>query len=330
MKLLQRFYIDGFILSMLATVALAAILPASGVFAEVLDVASTIGIGLLFFVYGVKLSPRQSLDGLRHWRLHSVIVSMTFLFFPLVGIAMQVLSPGLIEDDLYRGLLFLCLVPSTVQSSIAFTSVAKGNVAGAIVTASLSSLLGVLLTPLLVILLMATSGSSSVGGDAILSIVLQILVPFLLGQLARRWLAEWLASRPVVSKVVDRGAILLVVYAAFSAGMVEGIWSSTPPSQLVLTAVVCLILLALALLVAFGYGKALRFPRADRVVVLFCGSNKSLAAGLPMAAVLFDGSSLGMIVLPLMIYHQAQLIICAILAQKLGRTSDDPSPVPVG
>lgn len=329
MKLLQRFYIDSFVLSMLATVALAAILPASGVFAEVLDVASTIGIGLLFFVYGVKLSPRQTLNGLKHWRLHGVVVSITFLIFPLAGIAMQVLSPGLLDEDLYMGLLFLCLVPSTVQSSIAFTSVAKGNVAGAIVTASLSSLLGVILTPLLVILLMATTGSASVGGNAILSIVLQILVPFLLGQLVRRWLADALAARPVVSKVVDRGAILLVVYAAFSAGMVEGIWSSTPPSQLAITATVCLLLLGLALVFAFGCGRALRFSRADRVVVLFCGSNKSLAAGLPMAAVLFDGGSLGIIVLPLMIYHQAQLIVCAILAQKLGRTTDEPTAVPV-
>lgn len=327
MKFLQRFHIDGFILSMVATVALAAVLPASGVFADVLDIVSTIGIGLLFFVYGVKLSPRQSIDGLKHWRLHSVIVSMTFLAFPLAGIVMQLLSPGLIDENLYRGLLFLCLVPSTVQSSIAFTSVARGNVAGAIVTASLSSLIGVFLTPLLVILLMTTSGTTSVGGDAFLSIILQILVPFLLGQMTRRWLAEWLAARPLVSKVVDRGAILLVVYAAFSAGMIEGIWSSTPPSQLVLTAVICLVLLALALAVAFSYGKVLGFSRPDRVVVLFCGSNKSLAAGLPMAAVLFGGGSLGMIVLPLMIYHQAQLIVCAILAQKIGRTSD-PIPVP--
>lgn len=330
MKFLRRFYIDGFILSMLATVALAAILPARGVFAEVLDVASTIGIALLFFVYGVKLSPRQALQGLTHWKLHAAVVSMTFLLFPAVGIALQLLSPALIDEKLYMGLLFLCFVPSTVQSSIAFTSVAKGNVAGAIVTASLSSVLGVFVTPLLVILLMAASGSSSVGGGAIFSIVLQILVPFLLGQVARRWLSQWLSARPIVSKVVDRGAILLVVYGAFSAGMVEGIWSSTAPSQLVITAVICLALLAFALGTAFLYGKVLRFSQPDRVVVLFCGSNKSLAAGLPMAAVLFSGGSLGMIVLPLMIYHQAQLIVCAVLAQKLGRRNDESAAVAVG
>lgn len=327
MKFLQRFYIDGFIISLLATVALAAVLPASGLFADYIDTAKTLAIALLFFVYGVRLSPQESASGLKQWKLHAIVLSMTFVFFPLLGFAMRVLVPGVLDEKLYVGLLFMCLVPSTVQSSIAFTSMARGNVAGAIVTASLSSILGVFVTPLLVVLLMTSGGTASVGGGEILSIFLQILVPFIFGQFARAWLADWIQSRPIVSKVVDRGSILLVVYSAFSAGMIQGIWSSLPVSELVLTAALCLVLLAAGLGVAFMYGKLVGFSREDRIVVLFCGSNKSLAAGLPIASVLFSGASLGLVALPLMIYHQSQLIVCAIIARKYGQVTEEKAPV---
>lgn len=321
MRFLSKFYIDGFILSILAVVALASVFPARGDAAEVVSWLTKIAIALLFLLYGARLSTHEAVEGLKHWRLHLTVLACTFVLFPVLGVAARVLAPSVLTDDLYTGLLFLCLVPSTVQSSIAFTSIAKGNVAGAIVSATLSNLLGVFLTPALVILLMNTTGQAKVDLSSILDIVLQLLVPFFLGQLIRPKIKGWLARYAEPTKLVDRGSILLVVYSAFSAGMVEGIWHALSPWRILALALVCCVLLALVLTVTTLVGRAAHFSREDRIVVVFCGSKKSLATGLPMATVLFAGSPVGLIVLPLMIFHQIQLITCAALAQRWARTA---------
>lgn len=321
MRFLSKFYIDGFILSILAVVAVASVFPARGEAAEVVSWLTKIAIALLFLLYGTRLSPQEALAGLKHWRLHVTVLACTFVLFPLLGLAARVLVPHILTEDLYTGLLFLCLVPSTVQSSIAFTSIAKGNVAGAIVSATVSNLLGVFLTPALVILLMNTTGQARVDPSAVLDIVLQLLVPFFLGQLIRPKVIGWLRKYAEPTKLVDRGSILLVVYSAFSAGMVEGIWHALSPWRILALAVVCTVLLALVLGVTMLIGRGEHFERGDRIVVVFCGSKKSLATGLPMATVLFAGAPIGLIVLPLMMFHQIQLITCAALAQRWARTA---------
>jgi sodium/bile acid cotransporter 7 len=239
--------------------------------------------------------------------------------FPLLGLAARVLVPTVLTPDLYNGLLFLCLVPSTVQSSIAFTSIARGNVPAAMVSASLSNILGVLLTPLLVVALMQTAGSVRVDGSAVLDIVLQLLVPFFAGQALRRWIADWVGRHTVLTKVVDRGSILLVVYTAFSVGMTEHIWKTVTPWRLVAVAMVSAALLAIVLLLTFAVGRVARLPRGDAIVLVFCGSKKSLASGLPMALVLFPAAAVGLIMLPLMLFHQIQLLVCAVIASRLSR-----------
>ncbi|WP_067694967.1 bile acid:sodium symporter family protein [Nocardia jejuensis] len=321
MRFLSKFYIDGFILSILAVCVLASIFPARGEVADVVSVLTKVAIALLFLLYGARLSDQEAIAGLKHWRLHTTVLACTFILFPLVGLAARVLVPNILTSDLYTGVLFFCLVPSTVQSSIAFTSIAKGNVAGAIVSATVSNLLGVFLTPALVILLMNTTGQAKVDLSAIGDIVLQLLVPFFIGQLIRPKIKDWMARHAEPTKLVDRGSILLVVYSAFSAGMVEGIWHAMSPWRILLLVVVCCAILALVLAVTAFLGRALGFERADRIVVVFCGSKKSLATGLPMATVLFAGSPVGLIVLPLMIFHQVQLITCAALAQRWARTA---------
>ncbi|QIS16697.1 bile acid:sodium symporter family protein [Nocardia arthritidis] len=322
MRFLSRFYIDGFILAILATVGVASVFPARGSFADVVTWATKIAIAILFLLYGTRLAPREALAGLTHWRLHTVVLGCTFIVFPLLGLAAVVLKPHVLTDDLYTGLLFLCLVPSTVQSSIAFTSIAKGNVPGAIVSATTSNLLGVFLTPLLVIALMNTTGEAKVNFSSILDIVLQLLVPFLIGQLIRPKVIGWLKRYAEPTKLVDRGSILLVVYSAFSAGMVEGIWHMMSPWRILALAAVCAGLLALVMSVTMVLGRMLGFERADRIVIVFCGSKKSLASGLPMATVLFTGQPIGLIVLPLMMFHQIQLMTCAVLAQRWSRTDE--------
>jgi sodium/bile acid cotransporter 7 len=320
---LPRIPVDTFVLALLVVVATAAVFPASGTFADVLDVATKVAIALLFLLYGARLSPTEALHGLRHWRLHVLVLAATFVAFPLLGLAARVLVPSVLTPGLYAGVLFLCLVPSTVQSSIAYTSIAHGNVPAAIVSASLSNMLGVVLTPVLVVLLMRTAGGAGIDVSAVLDIVLQLLLPFVAGQLLRPWLAKWVHRHPVVTKVFDRGSILLVVYTAFSMSVAEHLWSTVSPWRVVAVAGVCAALLAVMLGVTLGSSRLAGFNRADTAVVLFCGSKKSLASGLPMALVFFGNaasSSVGLIMLPLMLFHQIQLIVCAVIASRMSRT----------
>ncbi|MGE7390808.1 bile acid:sodium symporter family protein [Streptomyces sp. NPDC004126] len=314
--------LDPYVLALLATVGLAALLPATGAGATVADGAATAAVALLFFLYGARLSTREALDGLRHWRLHLTVLACTFVLFPLLGLAARLLVPGLLTQPLYSGLLFLCLVPSTIQSSIAFTSIARGNVPAAICAGSFSSLAGILLTPLLAAALLGhDAGGFSL--DSLLKIVLQLLLPFLLGQGLRRWVGGFLTRNKKVLGYVDRGSILLVVYAAFSAGMAAGVWHQVSLPRLGALMAVEAVLLAVMLL-ATWYGAArLGFGRADRVAIQFAGSKKSLAAGLPMASVLF-GAQASLAVLPLMLFHQMQLMVCAVLARRRAR---DPEAV---
>lgn len=324
-KFLSRFYIDGFILSIIAVAVVASIFPASGSGATILSWATKVAIAFLFLLYGARLHPREALEGLKHWRLHSVVFAATFVLFPLIGLALHILVPSILTDELYSGVLYLCLVPSTVQSSIAFTSIARGNVAGAIVSASLSNLAGVVVTPLLVIALMNTTGQAHVDASSIVDIVVLLLIPFAVGQLIRPWVAGFLRRHAERTKLVDRGSILLVVYAAFSAGMVEHAWDGLTARNIVALVVVCCLILAVVLATTTLAGRALGFAVADRIVIVFCGSKKSLATGLPMAAVLFAGQPIGLIVLPLMVFHQIQLVACAALAQRYARRTD-PDP----
>ncbi|MGW6012569.1 bile acid:sodium symporter family protein [Streptomyces sp. NPDC055210] len=319
--------IDPYILLLLGTVGLAALLPARGTGAEVASGASTAAIAFLFFLYGARLSTREAMDGVRHWRLHLTVLACTFLLFPLLGLAARGLEPVFLSHDLYTGLLFLTLVPSTVQSSIAFTSMARGNVPAAICAGSFSSLVGIVLTPLLAAALLGGTGGGF-SADSLLKIVLQLLVPFLAGQLLRRWIGGFVARHKKILGYVDRGSILLVVYTAFSEGMVQGIWHQVSPLRLGGLLAVEVVLLAV-MLAATWYGSgALGFGRGDRIAIQFAGSKKSLASGLPMASVLF-GAHASLAVLPLMLFHQMQLMVCAVIAKRRSRDPEaEPEPQP--
>lgn len=318
---MRRFFavFDLFLLALAATVALAALLPAHGEAAKIVSIAAKTAIALLFFLYGARLSPQQAWHGVRQWRLHLLVLATTFVLFPVLGLAARALVPSILTVRLYDGVLFLCLVPSTVQSSIAFTSIARGHVSAAIVSASLSNILGVVFTPLLVVLLMNTSGAVRIDGSSIRDIFAQLLLPFAVGQLVRPWIGGLVVRYAAVLKIVDRGSILLVVYTAFSMGVVEGIWASVDLVRLILVALVAAALLAVVLAVTTVLGRVCRLDRGDAVVLLFCGSKKSLASGLPMALVFFPAATVGLIMLPLMIFHQIQLVVCALIASRLAR-----------
>ena len=323
MEILRRLRIEPFILAILAAVVVAAFLPATGGAADALGWVTTIGIAVLFFLYGVRLEPRELRAGLRHWRLHSVVLAATFVVFPLLGLVGQWVLTPVLGASLAAGFLFLTLVPSTVQSSITFVAIARGHVSAAVVSASVSNLLGVFLTPLLVFALMTPDGSVTITWGSVGTIALQLLLPFVLGQVLREKVL------PITRKITrlalfDKTVIVLVVYAAFSEGVAQGIWTMIGVPQVLILVLACCVLLAAVLGLTAVASRAFGFEDRDKRVVQFCGSKKSLATGLPMAAVLFVGQPLGMLVLPLMIFHQIQLILCAWLAGRYGRAEETP------
>ncbi|PZH10639.1 bile acid:sodium symporter [Streptomyces sp. NTH33] len=325
----SRLPIDPYIALLIGTVVIAALLPARGTAAHVASGASTAAIAVLFFLYGARLSTREALDGLKHWRLHVTVLACTFLVFPLLGLAARGLVPAVLTLPLYQGLLFLTLVPSTIQSSIAFTSIARGNVPAAICAGSFSSLIGIVLTPLLAAVLLG-NGGGGFSAHSLVTIVLQLLVPFVAGQVLRPWIGRFVAGHRKVLGLVDRGAILLVVYTAFSEGMVRGIWHQVSPARLGALLGVEAVLLAAMLALTWYGARALRFGRADRIAIQFAGSKKSLASGLPMASVLF-GAQASLAVLPLMLFHQMQLMVCAVIAKRRSRDPEaQQEAAPVG
>ena len=238
--------IDPLLVGIIAATIIAFIAPARGRFADIFGVATTLAIALLFFLYGARLSTREAVRGLTHWRLHAVILAFTFVAYPLIGIALRP-TTALISEELYQGIVFLTLVPSTVQSSVALTGIARGNVPGAVVSASMSSLIGVVVTPLLVMLLMGTGDGVTIDGSVFRNIALQLLLPFLLGQIAHNVVPRAGAlAKSKATKIVDRGSIWMVVYAAFSQGVVAGVWGTITAGEiafLILFAVVLVVVM---------------------------------------------------------------------------------------
>ncbi|ACS85696.1 bile acid:sodium symporter family protein [Musicola paradisiaca] len=315
----QRLKIDKFLLVLISVVITASIFPCEGVIKVVFENLTTAAIALLFFMHGAKLSRDAITAGMGHWRLHLVVFASTFILFPLLGIGMSFLSPQVLTPSLYLGFLYLCAMPATVQSAIAFTSMAGGNVAAAICSASSSSILGVFLSPILVGLLMNTQGAQTDTLHAIGAIIMQLMVPFVIGHLSRPLIGKWVDRHRKLINITDRSSILLVVYVAFSEAVVQGIWHQINGWSLLAVMAVSVVLLGIVICVTTLAARKLGFDTADEITIVFCGSKKSLANGIPMANVLFPAAAVGTMVLPLMIFHQIQLMVCATLAQRYAK-----------
>lgn len=321
---MPRLKLDPYILLILSMVGLATVLPAQGVAAHALGTTTNAVIALLFFLYGGRLSRESVVAGMTHWRLQLVVVACTYILFPLLGLSLAYLLKPWLAAPLVLGLIFLSVLPSTVQSSIAFTSIARGNIPAAVCAASLSNLIGVVLTPLWIGAVLSVDGQGF-SLDSLMAIVQQLLLPFVVGQVLRPWIARFLDRFKKILSYVDRGSILLVVYSAFSEGVVNGIWHQLDYLSLFILLMVCSVLLALVLWLTAHISKRMGFGQEDEIVVVFCGSKKSLASGVPMANILFAGSSVGLIVLPLMLFHQIQLMACAVIARRYAATVTEAS-----
>ena len=313
---------DNMTMLLFAVVLAASFIPCTGVVAVGFNTLTTAMIALLFFMHGAKLSRAAVIAGMTHWRLHLVILLFTFAVFPVLGILLKPLLKLMITPDLYLGILFLCVLPSTVQSSIAFTSVARGNVAAAVCSASASNLIGIFLTPFLASLLLASSTTGHSSLDAILKIVCQLLLPFIAGQIARPLISAWQERHKEVLKMVDQSSILLVVYVAFSEAVVQGLWRQVPLSMLLNLLVISVFMLGVIMTLTTFASRRFGFSKEDEIALVFCGSKKSLASGVPMAKVLFASHALGVVLLPLMIFHQLQLMVCSVMAQRYAARDD--------
>ena len=314
---LKRIGLDRYMMLLIGTVVLANLLPARGEAARLLSHVTYWAVALLFFIYGAKLATATIVEGLRNLRLQASVLLCTFVLFPLVLVLVKPAIGLILPPTIAIGFLYLSCLPSTVQSSIAFTSISGGNVAGAVCAASISNLIGVLLTPLLFILLIPSGSAVGIDPSAFWKIVQQILLPFALGQLCRPLLGGFLNRHKLPTMIVDRGSILLIVYAAFSAGVVNGIWQKISGGDLALVIVVCLLLLGVVMGICMLGARLSGMPRPDLLALLYCGSTKSLATGLPMAGILFAGSDISLIVLPMMLFHLLQLMVCAVISQSI-------------
>jgi solute carrier family 10 (sodium/bile acid cotransporter), member 7 len=306
---------DPFLGALAATVGLATLIPATGEAAAVVGAATGVAIALMFFMHGARLSPQAVLAGASHWRLHAMVFFGTFVLFPLIGVSARAVFPGLLSPPLWTGVILLTTLPSTVQASIAFTALAGGNVPAAMCSASASNLLGVFLSPLLCGILLARGGAG-MSAQAIFQVSVQLVLPFLFGQLSRPVLGAFVKRQAGLLKFIDYGSILLIVYSAFSHGVTEGIWHQVKILQLIELALVDAALLGAVMISLTVLSRRLGFSRPDEITIVFCGSKKSLVSGLPIAAILFAGHPLGLIVLPVMLFHQMQLMVCAAMARR--------------
>ncbi len=320
---------DWFLPSMVLVTLLAWAFPEPGAPGGWLhpELLTKLGVALVFYLHGVSLAFAALQAGVRLWRLHVVIQASTFLVFPLLGLGILAALGDSVPDELRLGLFFLCALPSTVSSSVAMTAVARGNVAAAVFNATLSSVVGVVLTPLWMALVWTAVGEAPPLGEVVVDLVLWLVLPLVVGQLSRPWLAGWAERRHGAISVVDRLVILVMVYTAFAASFAGGVWARQGPLQIALVLAISAALFAVVMLAIGRTSRALGFTREDRIAAMFCGSKKTLAAGVPMAKLIFGAHpGLGVILLPIMVYHPLQLMVAGVLAERWRREAPATRP----
>lgn len=320
----MKFKFDWFLKGMLVAVALAFIWPAPGAKGGFLhpELLNKIGIALVFFLNGLGLSLASLKDGALRWKVHLLIQTSTFLVFPVLGWLLLKASGGWMSGDLQTGFFYLCALPSTVSSSVALTVAARGNVPVAVFNATLSSLLGVVLTPFWMAWILGSSGGGFDVWPVIIDLLLWLVLPLVLGQLSRPALGTWASRNKSRIQVVDRLTILTLVYTSFADTVKEGVWSNYGPVILLETIIGSVLLFAIVLVLTRFLARVLGLPIEDRIAAVFCGSKKTLASGVPMAHLIFGANpALGLILMPIMIYHPLQLAVGGALAQRwAGRT----------
>jgi solute carrier family 10 (sodium/bile acid cotransporter), member 7 len=317
---MTRLIPDRFVLMLLGALVLGWALPVRGDALAFAQDIIFIGIFLLFFLHGLRLPRVEVAKAAKGWRVQGVMLGFSFVVMPFAGWMLAQLAIPFLPVPLVAGILYLAVLPSTVQSAISYASLGGGNVAMSVVGAALSNLAGIVLTPLLVALLIGAAAGVDMGSGVVIKIATMLLLPFALGQAAQHWLGAWAQGQKAMLSLFDRGVILLAVYIAFAGAVSSGALLAVDGRVLVVLSLALLVLLAFAFGGAWGLGAVLGMGRADRVSLLFAGAHKSIATGAPMAAILF-GTNAGLVILPAIIYHIMQLLISAPVAGRLAKGS---------
>lgn len=280
------------------------------------------GIFCLFFLHGLRLPRHEVARAMLGWRLQGTMLAFTFILMPLLGIGLSKIAAQFLPAALAVGLLYAAILPSTVQSAVSYTSLARGNIAASVIGSALSNLSGIFLTPLLFALLLGSASGVAIGGNVVVKIITMLLLPFILGQATQKWLGKWAVDQRYLLTFFDRGVILLAVYVAFGAAVTSGALAGIEALSLFYLLLIAGIFLAIAFGAAWLIGGVFGFPYEDRISLLFAGAHKSIAIGAPMAALLFPPTLAGLMIVPTILYHQLQLIASAPLAKRLARTPD--------
>lgn len=313
--LLNKIKLNGFIVALLTAIPIAYLFP-NGSRLLHLNEVTDIGIGLIFFFYGLKLSMSTFRSGVRNYRLHLLIHLSTFVLFPLLVLPFKNLMTGESAQLLWVGMFFLAVLPSTVSSSVVMVSIAKGNIPAAIFNASLSGLLGVVLTPLWLGLVVDDVQGVSVV-TVITKLLLQIVIPLALGIMLHHKIGHFAVKRSTLIGYFDKSVIVLIVYSSFCLSFNANLFSGLQLEVLLLLYAAILALFLFIMLLVNTISKKLGFSTEDRVTALFCGSKKSLVHGSVMAKIMFGHSvNASIYILPVMIYHISQLLIIAFIAEK--------------
>lgn len=319
---LKRFLPDGFIVGILVMIVLAWLVPGIGDDGSSLELKKFIryGIMLLFFFYGLRLSPEKLKNDLKNWKLHLTIQSLTFLFFPLVVLCFYPFFRHGSYEQLWLAVFFLAALPSTVSSSVVMVSMAKGNVPGAIFNASISGVIGIVLTPLWMGIFLDASTGEFNFVQTLIDLVIQILLPVTAGLILHQFWGNWAGRHKSKLTLFDKSVILTIVYRSFSESFTNGIFGSFPGGTLWGISVAAIVLFFVVFAFSGWVSKILGFNREETITVIFCGSKKSLVHGSVMASVLFADSATGSLFLvPIMIYHAFQLFYISMVARKWGK-----------
>jgi solute carrier family 10 (sodium/bile acid cotransporter), member 7 len=317
---MSRLIPDRFVLMLLGALALGWVLPVRGGALALAQNIIFIGIFLLFFLHGLRLPRDEVAKAAKGWRVQGAMLGFSFGVMPLAGWGLAHLAnpflPAPLPAPLIAGIIYLAVLPSTVQSAISYASLGGGNVATSVVGAALSNLVGIFLTPALVALLIGAAAGVDMGSGVVLKIATMLLLPFALGQAAQHWLGGWAQGQKAVLSLFDRGVILLAVYIAFAGAVSSGALLALDAGTLIILLFALGILLAFAFGGAWGLGRVIGLNRSDRISLLFAGAHKSIATGAPMAAILF-GADAGLVILPAILYHMMQLLVSAPIAARL-------------
>ncbi|HUH72835.1 MAG TPA: bile acid:sodium symporter family protein [Chitinophagales bacterium] len=329
---LKKIGLDNFILSLFAIVALAYFQPYWGTDASPLPLGfiSNVGVSLIFFFYGLKLSPEKLKSGLRNIPLHFLIQGSTFVLFPFIVWMGKLLIQPSADDQIWVGIYFLAALPSTVSSSVVMVSMARGNIPAAIFNASISSLIGVFMTPIIMGLFLNATNAQLDLLQVIFDLILQVIVPVGAGILLYPYLGKIVSKFNNGLKIFDQTIIIIIVYQSFCVAFDQGLYQQISTLKLIEISVIMLALFGFLFFLISKICQLLNFSIEDRITAAFCGSKKSLVHGTVMSNVIFKGNpNAGIILLPLMIYHTLQLIAASVIAQKLGSRSDSQSVMPI-